>query len=90
MKVLESTIERLAWMLTLVILIVTVIVGIFAYNDGQLINQNVKIINSNFEAYIKCVEDEAYQFPPNVRPTQAQADTILNNCAAANTKPIKQ
>ena len=51
--------------------------------------ENQRITNANFEAYFKCVEDEAYALPVDVRPTQAQVDKVLNDCANATTRPIK-
>lgn len=85
---------RLAILVILLVVVVAQFGLIFLFYRNNIDNhklgaENQKIINSNFEAYFKCLTDDSYKIPQGTRPTQAQADKILNDCAKANTQELK-
>jgi len=45
MNILQSTIERLAWLLVLVVFITELFVGYYAWRDGRYIKDGVQQIN---------------------------------------------
>lgn len=54
-KILQSTIERLLYLLLLLMFVAIIIVGTIAYRDGQLIKENQKTNALAVKTYIACL-----------------------------------
>jgi hypothetical protein len=102
MNILQTTVEKLLYILLLLMFAGIVIVGTIAYNDGQQIK---KIINEHTET-ITQVKNNQYtnslaletfireglvctaSIPPNPNPTRASIQAEANKCFP-NTPEVK-
>jgi len=94
MRILQSTIEQLAWYVVGITLIAAVAIGATLYGSGRTIQNSIAQgqINRNLQtkstqAYIKCIVLLRYTHPDLTdKSTKQQVEAALDDCAQETVK----